>query len=475
MLCRWPVTALAFSLACSSASSSTIAEAEQARPTSSPEASPVDAIADAGSKAAAAVPAAAIAEPVAPRPPDTERLEALLRSGHRGFVEPMRDPERFRIQLLVTTFTPTPGGADEIAEYRFRPDAELIYVASSIKTFGSIAALLELQRLQAQGHPVDLSTPMAFCSVDGGACQTRDPTNVEGGVITLGHELRKMHLVSNNHAFNRIYEWLGHRELNEAVWALGFPDVRIRHRFQDSFRSIDRRTTPRVELRPPGAEPVVVERRVSDLELPPTPAEGVKVGTRHSTRDGIVDGPKDFAVYNYASLGDLHRLTLGLVRPEHPEAVQLPLSEEHRAFLLQAMGEIPAESKNPVYDRPDAHFRYKLMLEGVLDALPLERVRYVNKPGRAHGFHLDTAYIEDTRTGRAMVVTASIHANRDGTVVDNEGIYSRYSRPYFRSLGEVLTRVFLLDETIAPGDGKAPSEDGAGEVDESAKPTLFGG
>src|SRR5690606_495336 len=170
---------------------------------------------------------------------------------------PMEDPERFRIQVFVTTFTPTPSGPDQIAEYRYRPDAELIYVASSIKTFGSIAALLELQELQEQGHPVDLHTPMAFCPSDGGLCQTRDPTNVEGGVITLGHELRKIHLVSNNPAFNRLYEFVGHRELNEAIWALGFPDVRIRHRFQDSFRSIDRRTTPRVELRPPDAEPVV--------------------------------------------------------------------------------------------------------------------------------------------------------------------------------------------------------------------------
>lgn len=476
--CRWPATTLVLALACSTPSSAPEAGPSQAHASPNAELASGEALDDDDEADAPDAPPLDVPPPdltpLAPGPPDTERLEAILSSGHHGFVKPMRDPERFRIQVFVTTFTPTPGGPVKIAEYRYRPDAEFIYVASSIKTFGSVAALLELQRLQEQGHPVDLDTPMAYCPPDGGLCLTRDKTNVEGGVITLGHELRKIHLVSNNHAFNRLYEFLGHREINEATWALGFPDVRIRHRMQDSFRSIERRTTPRVELRPPGAEPVVVERKISNLELSPTPAKGVRVGTQHMGREGLEDGPKDFGVYNYAPLGDLHRIILGLVRPDHPDAPKLPLTEAHREFLLQAMAEIPAESKNPVYDRPEAHFRYKLMLRGILDVLPLERIRYLNKPGRAHGFHLDTAYIVDEQTGRAMLVTAAIRANQDDIVAENERVYNQYSRPFFRSLGETLTRVFLLDQPLTPSNGEPPADDEPTDDEASAAPTLFG-
>ncbi len=390
--------------------------------------------------------------PRTPPPPNTETIERLLKSEHKGFVEPMANPEQFRVQVLLTTFTPQANGPDTIAEYRYRPDADYIYVASAIKTFGTVAALRKLQELQATGHKVDLNTPMAWCPEDRKLCFTRDKTNVEGEVITLGHELRKVHLVSNNYAFNRIYEFVGHREINEVAWELGFASVRVRHRMQDKFDERIRRTTPRIEFRPPEGEPVVIERRVSDLKLSPT--EGVLVGKRHIDFDGKEQRrPKSFAKYNAASLTDLHRLTLAVHRPEYPGAPDLGLSKAHREFLTAAMAEIPAESKNPVYERPQAHFRYKLLLRGVLEVLPLERVRYAGKPGRAYGFHLDSAYIEDTQTGRAMVVTASIHANNDYLVENTERIYDRISRPFFDSLGEVLAREFLLANTPAKSQG----------------------
>ncbi len=393
--------------------------------------------------------------PKHPPTPDTTRIEQLLRSDYKGFAVPMANPEQFRVQVLLTTFTPQPGGPTKIAEYHYRPDADYIYVASAIKTFGSIAALRKLEQLQAQGHAIDLDTPMAWCPEDKKICFTRDKTNVEGGVITLGHELRKVHLVSNNYAFNRIYEFVGHREINEVAWQLGFESVRVRHRMQDKFDERIRRTTPKIEFRPAEGDAIVIERRISDLDLPET--EGVHVGKRHIDFDGKEQArPKSFAKYNAASLTDLHHLTLALHRPEYPGIPRLPLSEAHRNFLTAAMAETPSESKNPVYERPEAHYRYKLLLRGILEVLPQARVRYAGKPGRAYGFHLDSAYIEDTQTGRAIVVTASIHANNDYLVENTERIYDRISRPFFDSLGEVLAREFLLD----PGQGASPGAGG---------------
>ncbi len=372
----------------------------------------------------------------------------------------MEDPARYRVQLLVTTFSPRTGEADAIAEYRYRPDAEFIYVASAIKTFGSVAALLTLQRLQAEGHPVDLDTPMAWCLEGQRFCHTRDKTNVESGAITLGHELRKIHLVSNNYAFNRVYEFVGHHDLNTLTWRLGFPSVRIRHRMQDSFDEATRRTTPRIEFRPEGHEPVVIDRRVSELELEPAPVD-TRVGTRHVDGGGeVVQSPKDFANHNYTTLLDLHRLTLALTRPEHPDAPELQLTAEHRDFLLEAMEDHPSNSQNPVYERDQAHLRYKLLLKGILDVLPLRRIHYVGKPGRAFGFHVDTAYIEDRETGRAMAVTVAIHANFDQLVEYSPRVYSKISRPFFRSLGETLAWEFLVeDPSTSAGSRRAAADD----------------
>ncbi|NJK31756.1 MAG: hypothetical protein HC927_04665, partial [Deltaproteobacteria bacterium] len=158
-----------------------------------------------------------------------------------------------------------------------------------------------------------------------------------------------------------------------------------------------------------------------------------------------VEQPLSFADKNYASVRDLHRLTIALVMPQAPDAVALGLSPAHREFLLAAMSEDPLESHNPVYvDDAHAGLRYKTMLSGIGRVLPIERIRYVNKPGRAYGFHLDAAYVEDTRSRRAMFVTVVIYANANEILNDDEYEYDEVTRPFLDDLGEVLARAWLL-------------------------------
>ncbi len=425
---RAPI-ALLLAAACSTPGG--IAEAPAAAPSDPPPAiaseSPTTTPAHAASEAPAVLPA-----------PDTERLAALLQAHRETFALALSNPEEFRIQIVVTTFDP-------IAEYHYRADAEYVFPASSIKTFAAVAALLKLQALVAEGPPVDGHTPLYWCTRD--ACDVReDRSNVEGGTITIGHEIRKMQLVSDNYAFNRLYDFVGHRELNETTWALGFPNVRVKHRMYGRVDERSRRTTPRIEMHPPGHATVVIPRRVSDLELSPHPIGGVQVGRQHVDGRGRVhDGPLDFGHKNHAAVTDLHRLTIALNRPDFPGTPQLGLTPEHLTFLLQAMSEDPLASRNPVYRNKKEHLRYKLLIKGVMRVIPLERIRYVAKSGRAYGFHSDSAYIEDTETGRAIAVTAVVHANADGIVGDDVYVYDELSRPFFKDLGELLAREFLVE------------------------------
>jgi hypothetical protein len=201
-----------------------------------------------------------------------------------------------------------------------------------------------------------------------------------------------------------------------------------------------------MELRPAKGKPIVVPRRVSELEMPPTPAPKLELGSGYLDDDKkLIEEPMSFADKNYASVRDLHRLTISLVMPNAPGAVELGLSDEHRKFLLAAMTEDPHASENPVYTKPiHSGLRYKTMIRGMIRALPLERIRYVNKPGRAFGFHLDTAFVEDRKTGRALFVTAVVYANEDGILNDNAYDYDEVTRPFLKDLGEVLVKEWLL-------------------------------
>jgi hypothetical protein len=418
--------------------------------TAAPSPSPVPASeqsrpqADVGSTAPASAD-----EPGAPQPHETSWILALLERHPDEFGALLDDPAAARLQILVTLVPDAAADPPQLVHHGFREGAEFIYPASSIKTFASVAALLRLQALQEQGAAVGLDTPVALCEGAAKRCAvTPDPSNHDGGVVTLGHEVRKMQLVSDNVAFNRLYDFVGHRELNETVWTLGFPEVRIHHRMFDSDDPKVRRTTPRMELRPLRGDSVIIEARTSDLELTPPELPGLEVGVAHLDKDrNRIDEPLSFADKNYASIRDLHRLIMALVMPGAPGVPDLGLSEEHRRFLLDAMTEDPHASKNPVYTKPsDSGLRYKTMIRGMMRVMPLARIRYVNKPGRAYGFHLDSAYVEDRATRRAMFVTTVVHANANGVVNDNRYGYDEVTRPFLQNLGEALAREWLLAE-----------------------------
>lgn len=417
-------------------------------------AAPAGAEADPGDAAVAAVDGAAGDEPPASTTEDPWLTKLLAKNSDIAHL--MEDPARYRLQVLVTVIAPKGKGteAPRTSEHGYRVDVEYVYPASAIKTFAAISALRKLEALRQAGHPVGLDTPLALCAGKREkSCKTKDESNIEGGVITLGHEIRKMQLVSNNFSFNRLYDFVGHREINEDLWALGFASMRMHHRLYSGSDPLEQKKTPRVELRPPGAKAVVIPARRSDLELPPTEAVELKLGVAYiddATRSRV-DEPMDFAGKNYVSIRDLHRLTLALCRPDLPGVPQLGLAPADREALIASMTEDPLQSKNPIYtDEHASGLRYHTMIKGMMRVMALERILYTGKAGKAYGFHLDNAYIEDRKSGRAMVVTVVGYANANGVLNDNLYEYDTVTRPLLLGLGELLANAVLLGEAL-PG------------------------
>ncbi len=348
-----------------------------------------------------------------------------------------QDVAQHRVQVLVTRVLPGEG----LSEHGFRVDAELFYPASAIKTFVAVAALRQLQWLAAQQVPsqdrasVTIDSPLCLCRFGDKKCRlTADPTNVQSGRITVGHEIRKMLLVSNNVAYNRLFDFVGHQQLNTTFARMGLASVRIRTRFQGG--ATGGRVSP-----PMRVGSLRLPERVSQLSLGPAPAARSELGEAFYDDAGkLQDGPADFRFKNYASLRDLHRLMIGLVRPELPGAPELGIHAEHRRFLVAAMEQDPRASANPEYrgNRYDIE-RFKGLLRGARRALPASDLRGVSKSGRAYGFEVDNAYLEHRPSGRAMFVTVAVYANPNQVINDNGYAYHLTGR-FVEALGEELAR-----------------------------------
>lgn len=360
----------------------------------------------------------------------------------------LADAPARRLQILVAELRRLPDGRRELVRRGYRVDADYFFPASAIKTFASVAALRQLAALPPGpgGLRPTRVTPLALCKVGAARCATTlDRSNRAGGRVTLAHEIRKTQLVSDNGAYNRLYDFVGYAAFGELLPRLGFPDVRVEHRLSTGEPPETHRTTPALELRGPGHTWTIPER--TGEARAPLVRPDTAIGERHGKPP--VPGPIDFAAHNAAPLCALQRLTIALVAPELTVA-DLGLAADDRDFLLTAMSEDPRASANPLVRDPKRGVdRFKPMLPGLARVLPRERIRYVNKAGKAYGFHVENAYVEDLETGRAFFLAATIYADSDGVIDDDAYDYASVTVPFYADLGELLARELLAGPVSA--------------------------
>jgi hypothetical protein len=384
---------------------------------------------------------ASVAPP--PKPPPEPWLTKTLRESGPEWKGWLERAEELRLQILVTVLEPS----GDVATHELRADAEYFYPASAIKLPLAVVALSAMN--ERLGYPVPPMTRLMRCRYDRSGCEPprededHERDKDEDGVykhekLRVGTELRKMLSYSDNDSYNRLWDIVGHREANEIAQKLGLSSVRFHHRMNaPADKSV---STQRVTLLPPGKKAVVIGKRKSDFELEPTPAAGLEIGKGYNAGGKLVEEPMSFASKNYVSLHELQRILLSLVRPQHPKALKLGLDDDQRKLLVKAMTARLRSKKHAAEHNPFS--------PGVLEVVDHDAVRYVGKSGRAYGFHLDNAYIEDPKSKRALVATAVVYVNPNQILNDDDYEYDETSKPLLASLGKVLTEKLLF--TNAP-------------------------
>ncbi len=424
----------------------------------------------ASSLVATAVPEQGIADP--------QRLLAGCVDAMRG--DPLMAPLLFasddefgthRAQLLLgvvdeSTDPPT------LTRESVRADEAYFYPASTVKLFVAVGALLRLQELQRTGIPVDADTPLVFRPMfEGEALEAADESNTETGSITIRHEIRKLFIVSDNRAFNRLLGFVGRDDLNRMMHDAGLASVRLNHRLSVGYSPEQNRRMPRVDmLAPDGSIHTIPER----LDPPITPTVGVpmlEAGEAEMVGGERRAGPKDFSRSNRVSLRDLQDALVMVLRPDVDLGkAGFPLTDAHRALLVEAMTTLPRESANPVYDPETYGDDYvKFILPGLRRVLDPGRVRVANKIGLAYGFTTITSAVVLDDRPPTVFATGTLYTNANATLNDNVYEYETVAFPYWAALGEHLAR--LASAIHAPGSpvrATAPdtnADDLTGETD----------
>ncbi len=374
------------------------------------------------------------------------RDDAALADALRGvpaLAAAMEHAADHRIQVLLASVEKDPRGQFVLARRGFRVDAEYFYPASSIKLCAAVAALEDLDERRVKDARLTEDTPLEFHPLfEGEAIESTDVGHLKDGTITLRQEIRKVFLVSDNAAFNRLYEFVGQDGLARRAANWGLAGARIVHRLSESRSEDENRRVPRIDFVVSESEHVTIPERTSKLKIVDSRATGIRVGTAYVEGQQVIDKPMSFARKNAIDLVGLQDALVKLVDPDvmlrgEPYAITKP----QREFLLNAAAEYPGDSRDPRYPRAEYPDDWgKFLLPGLERVAPKSAWRIVNKIGRAYGFSVENAWVVHRPSGRALFVTATIYTNDNGVLNDGKYEYENVADPFLAALGESVGR-----------------------------------
>ncbi|MDX2246329.1 MAG: serine hydrolase [Bacteroidia bacterium] len=373
-----------------------------------------------------------------PKTPEENLLEKILENRGGVVEQVMQNPEKYRLQMIYTQVDRDSLNRPHFTTTSFRVnEKEYFYPASTVKL---PAAILALEKLNKLGTPhLDRNTPMFTDSAYSGQSAVYADSTSETGFPSVGHYIRKIFLVSDNDAFNRLYEFIGQGPFNYGLHTRGFTGTRILHRL-DIFLSPDenRHTNP-VNFVHEGEkiywQPLVYNER--PVPLP----DSIFVGKGDRIDDSVlVMKPKDFTGKNAFPLMDQHRFLQEVMFPGSLDGKpKFFLTEDDYQFLYQAMSELPGESQYPAYDTTHYYDSYvKFLMFGDSKKKMPGNIRVYNKVGAAYGFLIDNAYIVDEEKGIEFFLSAAIYVNEDGIFNDEIYEYDTVAFPFLGELGRAM-------------------------------------
>ncbi len=363
-------------------------------------------------------------------------LHNLLAQHPQHFDSILKNQKDWNVQIIYTQINRTTGKQPQFEHHYFGLDTPAyFYPASTVKLPVAALALQRLNELKISG----LEKETTFITEAAALEQTpvyNDPTT-ETGKPTIAQYIKKILLVSDNDAYNRLYEFLGQEYINTSLHKMGYDSAQIIHRLSLPLNEDQNRLTNPIKFLSPSGK-TIYEQAAKKSSLVYAERK-TQMGNGYLNGEGLIEKPFDFSKKNRLYLKDLHHVVQSIIFPEAvPAAQRFNLTADDYYYLRKYMSMKPGESRSPQYDTtyPDGYVKF--LMFGGSGAMPDSNIRIFNKPGDAYGFLTDAAYIVDFKNGVEFLVSATIYCNSDGVFNDDNYDYETVGFPFLKNLGEVL-------------------------------------
>ncbi len=364
-------------------------------------------------------------------------LENILQQYPQYFNAVLQNRKARNVQIIYTQINRDKNNNPNFTDYYFNVDSsKYFYPASTVKLPVALLALQRLNELKETG--ITKSTTLITEAAYSGQTETYNDPQTADGRPTIESYIKRIFLVSDNEAFNRLYEFLGQSYINQQLHNKGFNDVQILHRL-DIFLSEDENhhTNPVKFL---DSNNTILYSQPLFFSQEKYTERHDSLGLAHFSGGNLINSPMNFSKKNRISLEDLHQIMRSVIFPESVSAnKRFNLTDSDYAFVRHYMSQFPLETIYPGYDSvnyPDAYGKF-LLYGSRKEPLP-KNIRIFNKEGDAYGELLDIAYIVDFDRNIEFFLSAAINCDTDGTVNDDNYSYDTLGFPFMKNLGQVI-------------------------------------
>jgi len=381
--------------------------------------------------------------PIPPLPVDSTQtdafLEDLLKQYPQYFDSILTMRKDWNVQFIYTQIDKGANGIPALKHHYFNLNAaNYFYPASTVKFPVSILALQKLNELNLFGLDKN-STMITEQAFSGQTPVYNDPTSPTGKP-SIAQYIKKILMVSDNDAYNRLYEFLGQEYINEQLHQKGYGDAQLLHRLSVPLSAAENRHTNPIKMYD-AIGSLIYEKPAQNNGIQ-YPQRTDSLGRGYYNADTLIKRPMDFSSKNRISLEDLHTMLISLIYPSKVHASQrFNITAEDRQFLLKYMSQLPTESTFPPYSADTASYwpaYCKFLLFGSEKGALPNNIRSFNKVGDAYGQLTDVAYIVDLEKNIEFFLSATIYCNTDGILNDDRYDYETIGLPFMKQLGKVI-------------------------------------
>ena len=370
-------------------------------------------------------------------------LDKVLNKNIYELQKVLKNKEKHELQILLAQIKRDDSDKAAFKEDTFQLDeGRYFYPASTAKLPIAILSLQKIKELRSNGLQISGDTPFFITDKNGEILVKRDSTHSQG-ILTINHLIKKIFLVSDDNAYNYLFDFLGTDYINKELTQRGLSKTRLYHKFLFGADNINTwgytflNENQKIIYHQPSKSALV--------DLKPNNLNGILKGIGHIKSDSLLLKPMNFERKNRISIRDLEGILKRIIFPEaFSEKELFNLTKTEYKFLRYWMSRTTLESNYPDYN-DDKHWDSycKFFIYGDQKGAMIPEIRIFNKVGQAYGTLTDVAYIKDEKNKIEFFLTATILVNENMIYNDDIYEYDEIGIPFLAALGRSVHKEIM--------------------------------